>query len=143
MLLLTPAEIHLYLTFYEEVEPQLCDSYRSLLNEAEKQQESRFHFASDRLRYLVTRALVRTVLSRYSAIAAQDWVFSVSRYGRPEIANLPAGEIPLSFNISHTRSLIVVGVTRERALGVDVENFRERRVSIDVARRFFAPVEAE
>jgi len=47
----------------------------------------------------------------------------------------------LSFNISHTHSLIVLGVTKGRALGVDVENFRAREVSIEIADRFFAPQE--
>src|SRR5205823_5574435 len=60
-------------------------------------------------------------------------------YGRPETANSEASN--LSFNISHTHSLIVLGVTRGRALGVDVENFRAREVSIDVADRYFAPQE--
>lgn len=45
------------------------------------------------------------------------------------------------FNISHTHSLIVLGVTRDRELGVDVENVSARRVSIDIADRFFAPEE--
>jgi len=47
----------------------------------------------------------------------------------------------LSFNLSHTHSLIVLGVTRARALGVDVENVRTREVSMDIAHRYFAPRE--
>jgi len=139
---LTPAEIHLWLAFYDGItERSLHSAYRELLNPADKEQESRFYFARDRRRYLITRALVRTVLSRYAPVRPKEWVFSSNDYGRPEIVNAQARDAGLSFNISHTHSLIALGVTKRRALGVDVENFRAREVSLDIADRFFSPQE--
>ena len=139
---LPPEEIHLWLAFYDEIsDERLHAGYRDLLNAAEREQEPRFYFARDRRRYLVTRALVRTVLSRYAPVAPPTWAFSANAYGRPEIANPLAGD--LIFNISHTHSLIVMGVTRGRALGVDVENVRARAVSIDIANHYFAPEEVD
>jgi 4'-phosphopantetheinyl transferase len=138
---LTPAEIHLWLAFYDEGEERLHATYRKLLNAAEKEQEQRFYFARDRRRYLITRALVRTVLSRYVPIAPKEWSFSANAYGRPEIVNAQAKDACLSFNISHTHSLIVLGVTARCALGVDVENVREREISLDIADHYFAPQE--
>jgi 4'-phosphopantetheinyl transferase len=139
---LSPAEIHLWLAFYDEIpEQRLHSAYRELLSPEERERESRFYFARDRRRYLITRALTRTVLSRYAPVRPEEWAFSANPYGRPEIVNAQAGEAGLSFNISHTHSLIVLGVTRDRALGVDVENFHAREAPIDVAGRFFAPRE--
>ena len=139
---LTPAEIHLWLAFYDEInEEPLLSAYRELLNDVEKEQEPRFYFARDRRRYLVTRALVRTVLSRYAPIGPKEWIFSANAYGRPEIANAHARDLCLSFNLSHTHSLIVLGVTKGRALGVDVENFRARAAAIEIADHYFAPEE--
>jgi 4'-phosphopantetheinyl transferase len=141
---LTRAEIHVWLAFYDEItEGRLHSAYRELLDAAEKEQEQRFYFARDRRRYLITRALVRTVLSRYVYIHPREWIFSANPYGRPELVNAQARDEGLSFNISHTHSLIVLGVTKRRAVGVDVENFRAREVSIDIADRFFAPQEVE
>src|SRR5438094_1123446 len=109
---LTPAEIHVWLAFYDEIaDERLHAAYRELLDAAEKEQEPRFHFARDRRRYLVTRALVRTVLSRYVSIHPRDWVFAANAYGRPDIVNAQARDACLTFNISHTHSLIVLGVT--------------------------------
>jgi 4'-phosphopantetheinyl transferase len=143
-LTLTPAEVHLWLAYYDAItDERLLADYRPLLNQDEKEQQARFYFAKDRLRYLVTRALVRTVLSRYESIGPGEWIFSTNAYGCPEIANEQVKEERLSFNISHTHSLIVLGVTRRRALGVDVENWRARDVSIDIADRFFAPAEVK
>ena len=139
---LTPGEIHLWLAFYDEInDERLLSAYRQLLSDAEREQEPRFYFARDRRRYLVTRALVRTVLSRYGAIQPEEWIFSANAYGRPDIANEQAKDAGLSFNISHTHSLIVLGITKGRALGVDVENFQARTPAIDIADHYFTPQE--
>src|SRR5258707_4859632 len=128
---LPPAEIHLWLAFYDEIsEERLHSAYRELLNTEEKQQEPRFYFARDRRRYLITRALVRTVLSRYVSIHPKEWIFSTNAYGRPDIVNAQARDACLVFNISHTHNLTVLGVTNRRGLSVDVENFRAREGSI-------------
>src|SRR6185369_11008022 len=102
-----------------------------------------FYFARDRQRYLMTQALVRTVLSHYALIDPREWVFSTNAYEYPAIANAEVKEDSLSFNISHTHSLIVLDVTRRRALNVDVENWQTREVSIEIADRFFAPTEVK
>lgn len=134
--------IDVWLAYYDEiVDARLHSQYRELLTDEERRKEFRFYFADDQRRYLVTRALVRTVLSRYLAIAPADWRFSSNPYGRPEIANVAREECGLCFNISHTRGLIALAVTKHRELGVDVENVAARQVSIDIADRFFAPIE--
>lgn len=134
--------IHLWCTFYADLENEaLLREYRTLLSDAEQQQELRFHFARDRRRYLVTRALVRTVLSRYADVAPGEWSFTVNDYGRPLIANAAAAARQISFNVSHTDSLIVLAIARGHAIGVDVENTRTRAACIDIADRFFAPAE--
>jgi 4'-phosphopantetheinyl transferase len=141
LLPLTPSEIHLWLAFYEEAGNALHAAYREILEPAEREREPRFYFAADRRRYLVTRALVRTVLARYVPLAPRDWRFAVNGYGRPEVASPEGRRAGLSFNISHTRDLIVLGVTRWRRLGVDVENISRHAAVTDIARHFFAPAE--
>jgi 4'-phosphopantetheinyl transferase len=135
-------DIDVYLCFYGEIiDERLLSQLRLLLTGAERDQEPRFYFADDRKCYLVTRAMVRTVLSRYEPVAPTDWVFTKNRYGRPEIANAGGGGRNLCFNISHTRGLIALGVTHDRALGIDVENIATRSAPIEIADRFFARAE--
>ena len=134
--------IHLWLSFYDDIrEERLHAAYRELLSSAEIEQEKRFYFDRDRRRYLVTRALLRTVLSNYAAVDPRDWAFSTNAYGRPGIASDQAKDACLSFNISHTHSLIVLGVTRRCAIGVDVEKTCSREAPINIAERYFAPQE--
>lgn len=133
-------EIHLWLAT-DEIGGEQAIGYRKLLNADERQREQRFHFEKDRCRFLITRALVRTVLSRYEAVDPRDWVFIANAYGRPEIDVLRMGAADLCFNISHTAGLIVLGVTRGRALGVDVENLCARMNPIDLAKHVFSATE--
>jgi 4'-phosphopantetheinyl transferase len=135
-------QIDLWFLFTSQVPmaTELTARYRELLTEQERQQERRFYFAKDSSRYLLTRALVRTVLSRYVPLAATAWRFEPSVYGRPTITNDHELVHDLSFNISHTNELIVLAVTRDGPIGIDVEWMR-REISLEVANRYFSPIE--
>jgi 4'-phosphopantetheinyl transferase len=142
-LIASERNIDVWLAFYDEIgDAGLHAKLRELLTEEERRQELRFYFPKDQRRYLITRALVRTVLSQYvPAVAPSEWVFAPNAYGRPAIANQRSDGHQLFFNISHTHSLIALAITQGRELGVDVENVRARPVSISIADRFFSPVE--
>jgi 4'-phosphopantetheinyl transferase len=101
---------------------------------------ARLVFGRDRRRFLLTRALVRTMLSRYAAVAPAEWAFITNDHGRPEILDRPRGVPDLRFNLSHTEGLIACAVTIGREVGVDVEHV-DRRLMHDIAGRFFAPRE--
>jgi len=136
--------VDVWLAFYNEIDdPALLDRFRGLLSAEERQQEARFHFADDRKRYRVTRALVRTALSRYAPVAPLDWSFATNAYGRPHIAEAHGDAAEISFNLSHTRGLIALAVTRGQAVGIDVENLAVREVSTGIADRFFAQAEVD
>lgn len=114
--------------------------YLPLMSPEERERMSRLVFERDRQRFLLTRALVRTMLSRYAPVKPADWQFIANVHGRPEILDRPAGVPDLRFNISHTEGLIACAVTIGREVGVDVEHVN-RRLTQDVAARFFAPAE--
>lgn len=137
---LSQDEIHLWLAT-DEVDGGQAIGYRQLLSADERQREQRFHFKKDRDRFSITRALVRTVLSRYEAVDASDWVFEANAYGRPAIDVSTMGAVDLCFNVSHTAGLIVLGVTRGRAVGVDVENLCARMNPVDTAKHVFSATE--
>lgn len=119
----------------------LLDRYRAILAPEEREKETRFHFARDRLLHLVARTLVRTVLSRYVPIAPRDWCFTTNAYGRPMIANHDALAANISFNISHTEGMVLMAVTRGRRIGIDAE--REARiVPLEMAEHFFSASES-
>jgi 4'-phosphopantetheinyl transferase len=123
-------------------EPQLVRAYQTLLSADERVQQQRFYFERDRHRYLVTRALVRTVLSQYAPVRPEKWTFTAGRYGRPEIANHSQETAGLGFNVSHTEGLVVLAVAVGLTVGVDTEWVRDRLAPLDVAGRYFSRAES-
>lgn len=135
--------VHVWLVFEDEVRTdELLTEYRRLLTQDERLAEERFHFLKGRRQYVITRALVRTVLSRYANVPPGAWRFIRDEYGRPHVAadQRPQG-LP-AFNLSHTQGLIVCAVTHAPQIGVDVEHFSSKRTSLDIADRYFSPAEA-
>jgi 4'-phosphopantetheinyl transferase len=138
-------EIDLWACFLISIDDEdLIQRYGALLSVEEKERERRLRFPKDRKRFVVTRALVRTVLSRYVPVAPEDWSFAANAYGRPVIAGLPLGEAsPVDFNVTHTDGLIVMAVAASRcSVGVDAESLSARRAPVEIASRFFAPAES-
>ncbi len=133
-------QVHLWLTDPLAIgDSALLGSYARLLSEPERARWTRYQLAKDRHTFLVTRALVRTVLSRYCEVEPADWRFIENDYGRPAIG-APAAQSRLRFNLSHTAGLIACAVAVDRDIGVDVEVVADRPTTA-IARDFFAPPE--
>jgi len=115
--------IDVWLTFQDEIDdPSLLTAFASLLDAEETRRNAAYHFARDRKCHLITRALVRTVLSRYAPVLPKDWAFTTNAYGKPAIVNAVPAAKGLAFNVSHTQGLIALAVARKGRLGIDVEN---------------------
>lgn len=116
--------------------------YESILSPQECERRQRFAFARDRHRFLVTRALVRTALSRFAPVAPQDWRFADNGYGRPMIDPCHTEARNLTFSVSHSGDWVVVAIGHGVKLGVDTEH-PGRDAPLDIAPRYFAGTEAE
>src|SRR5574340_1102536 len=137
-LVLADGQVDLWYVFLEmATDPALLASYWGLLSDDEQRRQQRFVVESPRHQFLVARALLRTVLSKYGDCEPRQWGFETNAYGKPAIVQ-PAG-CALRFNLSHTHGLAVCAVTLGREVGVDVEWLGRRHDNrLDLARRFFA-----
>ncbi len=135
-------DVHIWMAAPDEIRtPNLLQEYHALMNAAERRKHDRYRFEKHRHACLVTRALVRTTLSRYCPeVEPAAWQFIEVGNGRPE----PAPGLtrrPLRFNLSHTDGLIACAVTLSRTIGVDVESLDRRGETVAIADRYFAPAE--
>ncbi|MDE2049809.1 MAG: 4'-phosphopantetheinyl transferase superfamily protein [Gammaproteobacteria bacterium] len=134
--------IDIWCTYISDIgDDSLLSRYDALLSAQERARRARFRFARDQRRFLVTRALVRTALSRYASVRPEDWTFSTGRHGRPAL-RAPRITPALEFNISHSADLVMLGVTSGRTLGIDTESIAAREADIDGLDRYFAPEES-
>lgn len=141
LLELPTSGVHLWMAAVDDpaIDEARMAAYRAWLSPGEAAQGSRYVFEKDRRRHLVTRALVRSVLSRYSRDRRppQDWAFEANEYGCPHVANPLEGMSPVVFNLSHTDTRVVMAVRAGLAVGVDIEAW-DRRINLDIADHFFS-----
>lgn len=96
----------------------------AVLSEGEKARMARFKFAHDQLAFLLCRARVRRLLSRYTRTPPVDIRFGEAGRGKPTLI-APDGTPPLAFNLSHTDGLACLGIsTNAPSIGVDIERIR-------------------
>ncbi|GAC1353046.1 MAG: 4'-phosphopantetheinyl transferase superfamily protein [Polyangiales bacterium] len=140
LLPLPASEAHLfYVETHAITQPEVLEAYDALLNDEERGRRDRYKFARHRHEFLVTRALVRTVLSLFAPIEPKQWQFRSNSHGRPEVSTHEGRH--LKFNLSNTDGLVACLVATDRHVGVDVERMDREGETVEIADQFFAPSE--
>lgn len=95
-------------------------------------------------RAVLSRGLVRWILTKYTGVAPADLLFDREPRGKPRIVPSTLPTPPLEFNVTHTRGLLGVAVAAPGTpVGVDAELAARtpRRGALAVARRHFSPAD--
>lgn len=119
---------------------------RALLTEQELAKAERIIIPLKSRQSLRARAELRRILALYLARDPADLRFVYGEHDKPALDPAMQGELVLSFNLSHSEAVGVVGVMLAEApveIGVDVEHARDGREFVDIAESFFAPDEVE
>ena len=82
----------------------------------------------------MARGRLREILAVYLNRDPRRIDFSYGARGKPATDGL-------KFNLSHSGGLAIYGITREREIGIDVEEIRAEIAHEQIAGRFFAPGE--
>jgi 4'-phosphopantetheinyl transferase len=119
--------------------PAPYEELRCLLSTSERKRAARFRFEEDERRYSVARSTLRILLGAALGRAPGDLEFSMGIHGKPALE--PAGFEDLQFNVSHAGRWILIGLSQDGRIGVDVERLRPMADLEGIAARFFAPGE--
>jgi len=135
--------VHVWLAFETLLDDPACaQRFAELMSLEERAREQRFLVEPARRLHVLARGLQREVLSSYlPGTTPSELRFISGAAGRPSLAP-PFDASGLDFNLAHTRGLVVLAVTRSAALGIDTEIY-DKKVPLEVARRFFSPLEAD
>uniref|UniRef100_A0ACD5Z4E8 Uncharacterized protein n=2 Tax=Avena sativa TaxID=4498 RepID=A0ACD5Z4E8_AVESA len=144
-------EVHVWYLCPDELNDQSqLDMYEELLSPIERQYAASMEGTTLRKDAMLSRALLRTTLSRYTncKIDPRSFEFKKNKFGKPEILwplddNIV--ERPLHFNISHTTSLIACGIAMQAHIGIDIEEKKRNTTKniLSLARRYFTPSEVD
>lgn len=129
-------EAHVWFAELESTESELTVFYE-ILSGDEKARADRFHFAKDRAHFIVARALLRKTLAKYIDLTPETIQFHYTPHGKPEIAT----KYDLRFNLSHAHGKALIAVTREEAIGVDIEYIGRECDMENLAKRYFSAAE--
>lgn len=136
-LVLAPGTVHLWRAKLLCSENQMADC-ESVLSPEEMANAKRFIKQSDQIKFMVSKAMTRKVLSRYLNCTPEKIVFHIGEHGKPFIA-----ETDLQFNVSHAGDYFLLGVTLKNKIGVDIEHEKKAVDYVGIAERFFALSEYE
>lgn len=131
-------EIHVWYASLP-IDAQRYRDLQSILSPEEHEQAERFIHDRDRERFRMAHVILREVLARYIETPAADIEFQEGERGKPFFADRHATS--LQFNLAHSGEAVVVAVTENDAIGVDIERKRDKVDCMNLAKRFFAPAE--
>jgi 4'-phosphopantetheinyl transferase len=111
------------------------------LSPDERARASRMRSSTLQARHAVAHGALRAVLAGYLSVEAAELRFAYGDHGKPTLAaGFHSGG--LRFNLSHSDNRALIAVALGREVGVDIERMRDEVEAGDLARRWFAPLEA-
>ncbi len=114
------------------------DHHWNLLSRDEQERANRYRFDKDRVCFALTRISLRLLLAAKLDTVPQQLRFAASQFGKPYVADSHG----LNFNVSHSGNFALIGVARNRPIGVDIEQIRDNIDAHDLAQIFFSEAEA-
>jgi 4'-phosphopantetheinyl transferase len=109
----------------------------SLLSADEKRRAGRFIVDRARRRWVASRMGLRTVLGRALGCDAAAVAFDLGAYGKPRLV----GTTGLEFSLTHAGEAGLVALSRDGAVGVDLEHMERRVDAVGLALSVFSRAE--
>jgi len=132
-------EIHVWRVSLAQTESCLQNLQQTLSTD-ERTKADRFRFPKDRSQFIVSRGALRAILSRYLNISSHILRFDYNPYGKPSLTVAQGGNT-LRFNLSHSRGMALIAITKNRDIGVDLEGINQNFSCLEIAEKFFSPLE--
>jgi phosphopantetheinyl transferase len=118
-------------------DPNDCPFF-SLLSKDEQDRADQYRVQIARQQFVITRALLRTLLGQYLQKDPKKIDFCYSAHGKPELL-MPSAS--LCFNVSHSKGVSLFAFCQNQPIGVDLEWINPAVNGAAIARRMFSAQE--
>jgi 4'-phosphopantetheinyl transferase len=113
----------------------LLEPYSSLLNDKERAKSLRYRTGRPQEHFAIGRACLRALLGANLEADPRTITIASGPHGKPEAA--PVGGNNISFNVAHSKDKILIALSREGSIGVDVEHIDPSTDIMEVAQANF------
>ena len=111
-----------------------------ILSPDERVRLEKFVQIPDRHRYALGHIALRKLLGCYGKIPPFEIKFRYEKYGKP-YWDIEGDIREMQFNLSHSGEWIVIAISRDFSLGVDVEEITETKNKEKIVKHFYHPAE--
>lgn len=100
------------------------DYLSGFVSVARREKINRYKFESDKILSLYAAVITRLAIVTETGIKNDDLEFDCPYMKKPSLSVLNA-DTPLDFNFSHTKGAVLLGISTDSSIGVDVEQIRK------------------
>ena len=104
------------------------------LSPDERERAARFKFERDRHHFIARRRLLRKILGDHLNVSPEKLVFNYEAKGKPKLPGL-------HFNASHSNGMVLIAISPQVPIGVDIEFIRPMEDMAQITKSFFSPPE--
>jgi 4'-phosphopantetheinyl transferase len=113
---------------------------QQILSDDERLRAERFRFDRDRRRFIVSHGMLRLIIGDYIDREPSRLQFYYGHRGKPYL--MPSlGNVPLQFNLTHSKEIALYAFTSSREIGIDVEYVRDMPDAEKIALTTFSLLE--
>lgn len=124
-----------YFNINEALQNHTLSGLCKLLNKEERSRMMGYRSEKRRNLFIASRAALRLILSCFLQEKSPDAIkFSFNANGKPFLDDASS---QIQFNLSHSHDCVVIGITKNSAIGVDIELMQARSRMLDIAEHYF------
>jgi 4'-phosphopantetheinyl transferase len=124
-----------------DITPGTCAALAATLSRDERIRSSRMRSPQLRQRFIAAHGGLRELLGRYLGAHPSQLRFVHNEFGKPALSGKFGGR--LTFNLSHSADLALIGIAPNAEIGVDLEHIRDEPDFSEIAQWFFAAAEVQ
>lgn len=137
---LSKKEIHIFLCDLDRLKIKY-DFFYFLISKEEKEKAEKFHFERDKICYVISHGILRTLLSQYLNMHTNEIFYEINDFGKPFLKN-GSNEV-VFFNLSHSKDFCLIGINSLNDIGVDIEFIKEDFEFENIVEKYFVKNEID
>jgi 4'-phosphopantetheinyl transferase len=118
----------------------LAEKLLNSLSVQEKSKIKNIKISEVKHRSIISKFITKSIISKYLGKYIDEVVFDYNKFGKPSLS-ADINSINLKFNISHSGDIGILAISREKLIGIDVEQLNYLDDIEDIINNYFSDYE--